>query len=757
MLAENRVSTIGFVWRPEEITPAVIQMAQRTGTIAVFDLSMMGAGELCSFLKKADPAGRVRDIKISAAALIDISLEGLLKGTGIHDIWVECPPYFSQGDCSLFLQRLRKLSENHSCFPIIGDADLMAAMLKDNSGIGRIVLKGCEAAGFVGSETTSALYSMVKEILRVSPMPLDIFIWGGVFTSEAAAAFLSTGASGIVFESLHWLTDMVAIDDFQRRRLSNLRMDSTDLVGLDVQVPCRLFNKGNSLAVKEIKTIEDSLCGAKITGESRRSFVSRVQALALQPLESHFGQDEAIYMGVEAAFAASFVNFFGSGTDEALKAFMDEIYILCSLADKKKHCFSNSPVAGEMGTLYPFIQGAMSWITDVPEFAASVADAGALPTIALGLMDADALDRKLGHLPEIMGERPYAVNVVSLAENPFRDMHLAWIKKHRPRFAVIAGGDVSAIKELMQSGIDAMYIAPDEALLKLALEAGVRYVICEGYEAGGHVGPHSTFTLAQMVLDLKRRTPSLFQNCRVILAGGIFNRETAFMAAMLGADAIQMGTAYLSTREIVETGALSALYQRMILKSTPAGTVVSGQDTGLRVRSLRTPRVEAVLSLEREFAAGRRNETSFRKRMEEMAAGSLFTAARGMDRPGGAPLDEQACLERGQFMSGACAGMLRDVVNLQSFHRDLAEGPLLLYQPVVGSIEKPPKMPSSGSAGTRNRIPYKREERERIAITGMSILNTLGKESGGSLVGKPGYEERYHIGSAFAMESRAFL
>ena len=55
----------------------------------------------------------------------------------------------------------------------------------------------------------------------------------------------------------------------------------------------------------------------------------------------------------------------------------------------KKDCFLDSPVAREMGILYPFIQGAMSWITDVPEFASRVADAGGLPTIALGLMDAE--------------------------------------------------------------------------------------------------------------------------------------------------------------------------------------------------------------------------------------------------------------------------------------------------------------------------------------------------------------------------------
>ena len=410
-----------------------------------------------------------------------------------------------------------------------------------------------------------------------------------------------------------------------------------------------------------------------------------------------------------------------------------------------------------MGTKYPFIQGAMSWITDVPEFASRVADAGGLPTIALGLMDAETLDRRLGRLPEIMGGRPYAVNVVSLAENPFREMHLAWIKKQRPRFVVIAGGDLSPLRELIECGIEVIYIAPDEALLRLALEAGVRYVVCEGYEAGGHVGQHSTLTLAQMVLDLKRRTPSLFQNCRVILAGGIFNRETAFMAAMLGADAIQMGTAYLATREIVETGALTALYQRMILKSPPGGTVVSGQDTGLRVRSLRTPRVEAILSLEREFAAGHQDEPSFRTRMEEMAAGSLFAAARGMDRPGEAPLDEQACLERGQFMSGACAGLIHEVQKLQSFHRELAEGPLVLHQPVVGSIGKTPETPSSGVGRGLKRVAPHRDAHERIAITGMSITQCPGEESGGSLGCKPGHEERDYIGSAFPVGSRAFL
>src|SRR4030066_2106535 len=251
-------------------------MAQRTGNRAVFDFSMMGVEGVRSFLRKADPAGHVRDIKISVPAFFDPSLEQLLKETGVHDIWVECQPQFFQGDPSIFLQRLRELAEDHRCFPIISDIDLQSAILTDSSGIGRIVLKGCEASGFVSGETPLSLYSMVKEMLRTPSKPLDILIWGGVSTPEAAAAFLSTGATGIVFESVHWLTDLVAVDNVQRQRLSKLRLDSNNLVGLDLQVPCRLFNKGNSLAFMEIKTFEDSLCGAEIPEESRRSLVSRV-------------------------------------------------------------------------------------------------------------------------------------------------------------------------------------------------------------------------------------------------------------------------------------------------------------------------------------------------------------------------------------------------------------------------------------------------------------------------------------------------
>ena len=156
-MVEQRAPLIAFVWRPEEITPAVTRMAPRTGSRSIFDVSPLGVEALRPFLRQADPAGHVTDIKISASTLMDPALGPWLRETGVQDIWVECHPQFFPGDPAAVLERLRELSETCRCFPIIGDLPFLAALLGPGSGIERLVLKGCEASGFVSAETTLAL------------------------------------------------------------------------------------------------------------------------------------------------------------------------------------------------------------------------------------------------------------------------------------------------------------------------------------------------------------------------------------------------------------------------------------------------------------------------------------------------------------------------------------------------------------------------------------------------------------------------
>ena len=283
--------------------------------------------------------------------------------------------------------------------------------------------------------------------------------------------------------------------------------------------------------------------------------------------------------------------------------------------------------------------------------------------------------------------------------------------------------------DLASAGIETVYIAPNEELMRLAFEQGVNYAICEGNEAGGHVGQYTTLTWAQIILDLKHRNPALFEGRRIILAGGVFDRETAFMAAMLGADAVQMGTVYLSVSDIVETGALTTLYQQMIIGSEPGSTVITGEATGLRVRSLRTAVIDSICSLERDFVSNKENETSFRHKIEVLGAGSLCVAARGKNRFDGSILDAKTCIEQGQFMSGAVAGVINTIRSAQDLHLELVEGPLAAGLPFTGPLLEVARPGPAPIIRTKAAIAARQNGGgERIAITAMSVVNSLGND-----------------------------
>ena len=85
-----------------------------------------------------------------------------------------------------------------------------------------------------------------------------------------------------------------------------------------------------------------------------------------------------------------------------------------------------------------------------------------------------------------------------------------------------------------------------------------------------------------------------------------------------------MGTAYLATKEVVDTGALTPLYQRLIVDSGPGMTTVSGESIDLRVRSLKTCVMDAICTLEQEWVSGQHDENSFRARLEALSANSLM-------------------------------------------------------------------------------------------------------------------------------------
>jgi nitronate monooxygenase len=115
----------------------------------------------------------------------------------------------------------------------------------------------------------------------------------------------------------------------------------------------------------------------------------------------------------------------------------------------------------------------------------------------------------------------------------------------------------------------------DEAI---ALEsAGVDLIIASGFEAGGHrpsflqSAESSTtgmFVLLQLIKE-KVKTP-------VIAAGGIANGKGVAAALALGADAVQIGTAFLATNESNAT----AIHRQMLFSDEAKYTTLSRAFTG---------------------------------------------------------------------------------------------------------------------------------------------------------------------------------
>lgn len=123
--------------------------------------------------------------------------------------------------------------------------------------------------------------------------------------------------------------------------------------------------------------------------------------------------------------------------------------------------------------------------------------------------------------------------------------------------------------------------------------AGADAVVASGFEAGGH--RVSFLQLAERSLvGLFSLVPQVVDavDIPVIAAGGIADRRGVAAAFALGADAVQVGTAFLRTRE----SAASAAHRAALDAVTDDGTVLTRAATGRLARGIRNTLIETVES-----------------------------------------------------------------------------------------------------------------------------------------------------------------
>ncbi|PWS27269.1 nitronate monooxygenase [Pedobacter yonginense] len=189
---------------------------------------------------------------------------------------------------------------------------------------------------------------------------------------------------------------------------------------------------------------------------------------------------------------------------------------------------------------YPIIQAGMVWCSGW-KLAAAVSNAGGLGIIGAGSMYPNVLRAHIEKC-KLATNQPFGVNIPLLYPNIQEIIDVVLEEKVKIVFTS-AGNPATWTSTLQENGIIVVHVIANTKFALKAQEAGVDAVVAEGFEAGGHNGREETTTMC-LVPMIKKAV-----HIPVIAAGGIGSGNSMLAAIALGADAVQIGSAFAVAEE----------------------------------------------------------------------------------------------------------------------------------------------------------------------------------------------------------------
>ena len=275
-----------------------------------------------------------------------------------------------------------------------------------------------------------------------------------------------------------------------------------------------------------------------------------------------------------------------------------------------------------LGIEKPIIQGAMAWIADA-QLAAAVSEAGGLGIIACGSAPLDWVRAEIEKARSLT-DKPFGVNIMLM--NPDAPQLAKLLAElHVDVITTGAGNPGTYVEMWKEAGCKVVPVVASAALAKRMERCGADAVIAEGCEAGGHIGELTTMALTPAVCDAV--------SIPVITAGGIADGRGMVAAFALGAEAVQIGTRFLTAHEC----SIDEAYKQKVLAARDSDTIVTGRGNGHPVRALKNRFAREIRVMEADPAV------TFDD-VEGALAGSLHRAVQG-DVVGGSLMSGQvACL-----------------------------------------------------------------------------------------------------------------
>ena len=211
---------------------------------------------------------------------------------------------------------------------------------------------------------------------------------------------------------------------------------------------------------------------------------------------------------------------------------------------------------------YPIIQGGMVWCSGW-RLVSAVSNNGGLGLIGSGSMYPDVLKHHIRKC-KIATKNPFGVNLPLLYPNI--DEHIKIILEEGVKIVFTSAGSPKKYTQILKdNGIIVVHVVANQKFALKCLEAGVDAIVAEGFEAGGHNGVEEITTMC-LIPQIKSVI-----NIPLIAAGGIGSGKSILASMSLGADGVQIGSLFASSKE----SSAHINFKKKIIESKDGDTVLT--------------------------------------------------------------------------------------------------------------------------------------------------------------------------------------